>query len=369
MMGLLCAAGTDEAACNTLSVGGDDATAGLCEWGLATGSTDEQECMMSPWFAAVITAIEAAETESEPVAGGGRCNFGQFMGLLARAVDGSIGFDDFAGDEIVRQCRGVAHEMEAHRDTCHGGEEEHVHGDPPPPPTYDGPMDGTACTPADAIRFTQQGMICPFTGGQYQCEAVVGTTDTCPDDTRDTECGHDSDSCGECTDPAHNCHGCDSADANCHEPCYTTTDQTTCQAAGDTWCQGGTPGCWEHHPYTQCERAWQEIHPLTPNCEACFGSLGEAAGDRFSECMAPVLTVPPCPSADPTQWPEVCMNLQDADGTAFEPEHCCPCVAVGGTCPPECDTVPEECHGILSCTVGGLQGGPVCPDLHATAGR
>ena len=59
--------------------------------------------------------------EPEPVAGGGRCNFGQFMGLLARAVDGSIGFDDFAGDEIVRQCRGVAHEMEAHRGTCHGG--------------------------------------------------------------------------------------------------------------------------------------------------------------------------------------------------------------------------------------------------------
>jgi hypothetical protein len=255
------------------------------------------------------------------------CNFQ----MLMEAVDAAMENDDLGSLEnsaIFRVCASVSHLMRnvMIASSCPGG--EHVHGDSPAPPTYDGPMDGTACTRADAIRFTERGMTCPFTGGQYQCDAVVGTTDTCPDDTRDTECGQ-----------------------------------------GGMMCVGDCPDCRERHPYTQCERAWEENHPLTPNCEACVGSLGEAAWERFSECMAPALMVPPCPSADPTQWPEVCMNLQSADGTAFGPDHCCPCIGVGGTCPPECDMVPEECHGILSCTVGGLQGGPVCPDLHATAGR
>merc|ERR1719281_574961 len=50
-----------------------------------------------------------------------------------------------------------------------------------------------------------------------------------------------------CEPEAHNCHGCDSADANCDAPCYTAADQTTCQAAGDSWCGDddgdGDDGC------------------------------------------------------------------------------------------------------------------------------
>ena len=198
-----------------------------------------------------------------------------------------------------------------------------MHGDSPAPPAYDGPMDGTACTEPDAIRFTERGMTCPFAGGQYQCAAAAGTTDTCPHDTRDTDCG-----------------------------------------AGGMMCVGDCPDCRERHPYTQCERAWEETHPLTPSCAACFASLGEAAWERWSECISPALTAPPCPSEDPTQWPEVCRTpFLGTDGTAFGPDHCCPCL--GGDCPSECETeVPVECQGILSCTAGGAGGGPVCPHLH-----
>ena len=45
-------------------------------------------------------------------------------------------------------------------------------------------------------------------------------------------------SCGQCTDPAHNCHMCESTESDCDTPCYTAADQTTCEAAGDTWCPG-----------------------------------------------------------------------------------------------------------------------------------
>lgn len=103
--------------------------------------------------------------------------------------------------------------------------------------------------------------------------------------------------------------------------------------------------------------------PLTGDCMECLASQGEE-GD-WTLCVSPLLMVPPCPSDNPFQWPATCQP--------FAPELCCNCVF--GDCPPECDDVPEECHGILACVVGeysdsGMQPGPVCPQLHgASTGR
>lgn len=240
-----------------------------------------------------------------------RCDFQAMMREVDEAMTSGEMWRLRDGDTVYKKCEEVKHLVGDVRlaGSCPGRttEEEHVHGDSPAPPAYDGPMDGTACTEADAIRVLHRGMTCDA------------------DDTRDTVCGPQDESL----------------------------------PMPEAW-----RDCRESHPYRQCELAWEETHPFTPSCEACFGSLGEAGSERWSECMSPALTVPPCPSEDPTQWPEACRTpFLSADGTTeFGPEHCCPCF--GGECPPECETVPEVCHGTLSCMTGGVGGGPVCPGLH-----
>ena len=228
-----------------------------------------------------------------------RCDFQAMMREVNEAMTSGEMWRLRDGDTVYKKCEEVKHLVGDVRlaGSCPGRTTDEEHGDSPAPPAYDGAMDGTACTEADAIRVTYRGMTCAA------------------DDTRDTDCGAD-----------------------------------------DGMCVGDCPGCRERHPYRQCELAWEQTHPFTPSCEACFASLGEAGAERWSECMSPVLTVPPCPSEDQAQWPEACRNLE----TDFY--DCCPCIG-GGDCPPECETVPKECHGILRCTTAGADGGPVCPIL------